>query len=242
MTRRVKLVLALVLLAGAVVAAFTLPVPSPAELRDWAGAAGPVTAFLFLAAYSVLTVAPIPRTVFNLAAGLLLGDALGIVVAITATAISGALGFGLARWAGRDLVARHLERTVVRAVDERLAGGGVLAVASLRLIPLVPFAPLGYCCGILSVRFGPYLAGTVLGSLPGTIAVVVLGDALTGGTPPALLVCYGAFALAGAVGLARIARGTAYAGRTKQPATLDPVREEIVRAEPSQHMRRVSEE
>lgn len=241
-SRRLKLIIALVLLAGAVVAAFTLPVPSPAELRNWAAGAGPVTAFVFLAAYSVLTVAPIPRTVFNLAAGLLLGDVLGIVVAVTATAISGVLGFGLARWAGRDLVSRHLERKMVRAVDERLAGGGVLAVASLRLIPLVPFAPLGYCCGILSVRFRPYLLGTVLGSLPGTIAVVVLGDALTGNTPPALVACYGAFALTGAVGLARIARGTAYAGRVGQPATLDPVREEIVRAEPRQHMRRVSEE
>ncbi|MFD4252565.1 TVP38/TMEM64 family protein [Amycolatopsis thermoflava] len=240
--RRLKMVIALVLLAGAVVAAFTLPVPSPAELRNWAAGAGPVTALVFLAAYSVLTVAPIPRTVFNLAAGLLLGDVLGIVVAITATAVSGALGFGLARLVGRDLVSRHLERKVVRAVDERLADGGVLAVASLRLIPLVPFAPLGYCCGILSVRFRPYLAGTVLGSLPGTVAVVVLGDALTGGTPPALLACYGAFALAGALGLARIARGTAYAGRAGQPATLDPVREEIVRAEPTQHLRRVSEE
>jgi len=240
--RRAKLVLALVLLAGAVAAALMLPVPSPAELRSWAASAGPVAALAFLAAYSVLTVAPVPRTVFNLAAGLLLGDALGIVVALTATAISGVLGFALARWAGRDLVARHLERTAVRKVDERLAGGGVLAVASLRLIPVVPFAPLSYCCGILSVRFGPYLAGTALGSLPGTVAVVVLGDALTGGTPPALLACYGAFALLGALGLARIARGTANGGRTAQPATLDSVREEIVRAEPSQHMRRVSEE
>jgi uncharacterized membrane protein YdjX (TVP38/TMEM64 family) len=242
MFRRTKVVVALVLLAAVVTAAFVLPIPSPAELRDWAAGAGPATALLLLAAYSVLTVAPIPRTVFNLAAGLLLGDVVGILVAVTATAISGALGFGLSRLLGRDLVARHLQRRSVRAVNDRLAGGGVLAVTSLRLIPVVPFAPLGYCCGILDVRWRPYLVGTVLGSLPGTIAVVVLGDALTGGTPPALLACYLAFALVGALGLIKVVRGTAYEGATNQPATLIPVREACVRARSSQETQVVSEE
>ncbi|GAB3007745.1 TVP38/TMEM64 family protein [Amycolatopsis acidiphila] len=242
MPRRTKLIIALAVLAVLVAAAFVVPVPTPAQLRDWAAGAGPATAFLFLAAYSLLTVAPVPRTVFNLAAGLLLGTVAGVAVSITATAISGMLGFGLARLLGRDLVSRHLQRKAVRTVDERLADGGVLAVASLRLIPVVPFAPFGYCCGILSVRPLPYLAGTVLGSLPGTIAVVVLGDALTAGTPPALLACYLGFALVGALGMIKVVRGAAYGSRTKQPATLDPVRGEGVRARSDQEMQVVSEE
>jgi len=234
MTRRTKLIVALVLLALAIAAACTLPIPSPAELRDWAAGRGIAAALLFLAAYSVVTVAPVPRTVFNLAAGLLFGEAAGITLSITATAISGMLGFAIARLLGRDLVSRHLRRRSVRAVDDRLAGGGVLAVTSLRLIPVVPFAPLSYCCGVLSVRPLPYLAGTVLGSLPGTIAVVILGDALTGGTPPALLACYAGFALVGALGLIKVVRGAAYDKATSQPATLVAGHEEIVRAQPSQ--------
>jgi uncharacterized membrane protein YdjX (TVP38/TMEM64 family) len=92
----------------------------------------------------------------------------------------------------------------VRTVNDRLSGGGVLAITSLRLIPVVPFAPFSYLCGVSSVRLAPYLAGTLLGSVPGTVAVVVLGDALTGDTPPALLACYGVFALAGAIGLVKV--------------------------------------
>lgn len=242
MPRRTKLIIALVVLVVVVAAAFVVPVPTPAQLRDWAAGAGPATALLLLVAYSILTVAPIPRTVFNLAAGMLLGTVAGIAVAIISTAISGLLGFGLARLLGRDLVSRHLQGKAVRTVDERLAGGGILAVASLRLIPVVPFAPFGYCCGILSVRPLPYLAGTVLGSLPGTIAVVVLGDTLTGGTPPALLACYLAFALVGALGMIKVGRGAAYGSRTGKPATLDPVREEGVRTRSDQEMQAVSEE
>ncbi|SFQ60457.1 Uncharacterized membrane protein YdjX, TVP38/TMEM64 family, SNARE-associated domain [Amycolatopsis arida] len=206
MPRRTQLLAAGAALTALVAAALLLPVPGPAALRAWADGAGPVAPLLLLAGYAVLTVAPIPRTVFSLAAGLLLGNALGIAVAMTATAISAALGFLLARALGRDLVAKYLRRPAVRTVDERLAGGGALAVASLRLIPVIPFAPLSYCCGLSSVRPRPYLAGTVVGSLPGTAAVVLLGDALTGGTPPALLICYAAFALAGAAGLYRAVR------------------------------------
>lgn len=242
MARRTKLILALALLVVAVAAAFLLHLPNPAQVRDWAAGKGFLAVLVFLAAYSVLTVAPLPRTVFNLAAGLLFGEVAGVAVAITATAISGMLGFTVARLLGRDLVTRHLHRRSVRAVDERLAGGGMLAVTSLRLIPVAPFAPLSYCCGILSVRPLPYLAGTVVGSLPGTIAVVVLGDALTGGTPPALLACYGLFALAGALGLIKVARvkvagGTAYDGRTSQTATLGAMSEKVVRAQPGQETR-----
>jgi uncharacterized membrane protein YdjX (TVP38/TMEM64 family) len=197
---------ALALLVLLVAAAIVLPIPSPAELRSWASGHGPATTLLFLLAYSVLTVAPIPRTVFNLAAGLLLGDVAGILVAMVATTASSGLGFGLARVLGRDLVSRHLHRTSVRAVNQRLSGGGVLAIASLRLIPVVPFAPLNYCCGVSSIRLRPYLLGTALGSLPGTVAIVVLGDALTGNTPPALLGCYAVFAILGMIGLLRVIR------------------------------------
>ncbi|RZQ61365.1 TVP38/TMEM64 family protein [Amycolatopsis suaedae] len=208
MSSRTKLFAALTLLAALVAAAFVLPIPGPADLRAWATGAGPAAPVLFLLAYSTLTVAPVPRTAFNLAAGLLLGNLVGIGIALVATAVSAALGFGLARLLGRDLVERNLHRTSLRTVNDHLAGGGLLAVASLRLIPVVPFAPLSWCCGALSVRFTPYLAGSALGSVPGTVAVVTLGDALTGTTPPALLACYGAFALLGAAGLWRVVRHT----------------------------------
>ncbi|GAA1225433.1 TVP38/TMEM64 family protein [Prauserella halophila] len=212
MPRRTTLLLGILLLAALVLAALLLPIPSPAEMRAWADEAGAAASVVFLAAYAVCTIAPVPRTAFNLAAGLLLGHVSGVVVALTATIVSGLCGFQLARLLGREFVTRNLHRTSVHAVDARLSGGGMLAVASLRLIPVVPFAPLSYCCGVSSLALRPYLVGTALGSVPGTIAVVVLGDALTGNTPTALLICYGVFAALGAAGLLRVIRTAAPAG------------------------------
>jgi len=198
---RTGVLLAVVLIAALVVAAFVLPVPEPAQLRTWATGAGAAAPALMFLAYVVATLVPIPRTVFSLASGLLLGPVVGVAVALAATAVSGLLSFALARSLGRRIVARHLTRTSVQAVDDRLTGGGWLAVASLRMIPAIPFLPTNYACGLSSVRTRPYLAGTMIGSLPGTIAVVVLGDTLTGGTPPALLAVYALCAVAGTTGL-----------------------------------------
>jgi uncharacterized membrane protein YdjX (TVP38/TMEM64 family) len=198
---RVRTLLAAGLLVALVAAAFVLPVPGPAALRSWALGAGAAAPALMFLTYVVATLVPIPRTVFSLASGLLLGPVVGVAIAVTATAVSGLLSFALARTVGRRMVARHLDRAAVRAVNQRLTGGGWLAVTSIRLIPVAPFLPVNYACGISSIRFWPYLAGTMLGSLPGTVAVVVLGDTLTGSTPPALLAISAACAVAGAAGL-----------------------------------------
>jgi uncharacterized membrane protein YdjX (TVP38/TMEM64 family) len=197
----VGVLLAVALVAALVVAAVVLPVPEPAQLRAWAAGAGAAAPVLMFLAYVVATLVPIPRTVFSLASGLLLGPAVGIAVALVATAVSGLLSFALARTLGRRVVARHLDRAPVQAVDARLTVGGWLAVASLRMIPAIPFLPTNYACGLSSVRMRHFLVGTVAGSVPGTVAVVVLGDALTGGTPPALLATFVALAVVGAAGL-----------------------------------------
>ncbi|MGH3520462.1 MAG: TVP38/TMEM64 family protein [Haloechinothrix sp.] len=213
-----RLLVAASLLVACGVPAFVAPIPSPAELRAFAEDAGPAMPLVFFAVFAVCAALPLPRTVFNLASGLLLGNALGILVAMAATTAAAVLGFTAARLLGGDLVPRHADRRAVRTVDQRISGGGMLGITSLRLIPVIPFALLSYCCGLSSTRRRDYVAGTVVGSLPGTAAVVILGDALTGTTPPALVACYVAFALVGAIGVYRLVRRPALA-RTRGPGT-----------------------
>ncbi|MPZ65465.1 MAG: TVP38/TMEM64 family protein [Pseudonocardiaceae bacterium] len=169
-------------------------------MRSWAVTAGPAGILLFVLANGLITVAPIPRTVFTLAAGLLFGPVGGVGVALAATTISAMLAFGLIRALGRDLVAPLLDRGTLRSIDGRLRRRGWLAVASLRLIPVVPFSILNYCSALSAIRWRQFLAGTV-GVVPGTIAVVLLGDALTGSTSPTLIAVSVLCAAVGVVGL-----------------------------------------
>jgi uncharacterized membrane protein YdjX (TVP38/TMEM64 family) len=156
-----------------------LPLPSPVQMRDWAQSVGPWFPLAFLIAHIVATVVPIPRTAFTLAAGLLFGPLLGVAIAVVASTVSAMIAMLLVRAAGWRLN-RLVRHRSIETVEERLRQRGWLAILSLRLIPAVPFSVLNYAAGASSVRVLPYAVATLVGLLPGTTAVVVLGDALAG--------------------------------------------------------------
>jgi len=194
--------LAPLVLCGALVAvALLAPHPAPQEIRDWAHSVGPLFPIVFFLVHTIVTVAPFPRTVFTLSAGLLFGPVLGIGLAVGATTVSAVLALLIVRALDREQVAARLAHPAVRAVDRRLAKRGWLAVGSLRLIAPVPFSVINYCAGLSSVRMLPYVLATLIGIVPGTVGVVVLGDALTGNTHPAMLVLSGVCITIGVIGL-----------------------------------------
>jgi uncharacterized membrane protein YdjX (TVP38/TMEM64 family) len=192
-------VLATVVAITLLIAAATwVPLPSPVQLRDWAQSLGPWFPLAFLAAHVVVTVLPFPRTAFTLAAGLLFGPMLGVLIAVVASTASAVLAVLLVRAAGWQL-SRLVRHRKVERVDEQLRQRGWPAMLSLRLIPVLPFSAINYAAGASRVRLLPYTLATLAGLLPGTAAVVVLGDALAGHPTPTLLV---ASLVTGALGLA----------------------------------------
>ena len=66
---------------------------SPAAVQDAVRAAGGWAPALFLALQVLITVGPVPRTIFTLAAGLLFGAVTGVVLAVSATALAAAVAF-----------------------------------------------------------------------------------------------------------------------------------------------------
>ncbi|MEV0292215.1 TVP38/TMEM64 family protein [Nocardia sp. NPDC050710] len=199
------------------IAALLVPLPSPQQIQEWATSVGAWLPLLFFAIYALAATAPIPRTVLTVSCGVLFGPALGIAVALSATATAAALALLLVRALDRDQVASRLTHPAVRAIDNRLERRGWLAVGSLRMISFAPFSVVNYCCGLSSIRFWPYLAATVLGSLPGTVATVILADALTGGTHPAMFAISAICIALGLVGLVVDARWA-----PKEPSVLEP--------------------
>jgi uncharacterized membrane protein YdjX (TVP38/TMEM64 family) len=173
-------------IAGLIAVALLVPLPTAVQMRDWATSVGPWFPLAFLAAHIVVTVLPFPRTAFTLAAGLLFGPLLGITLAVVASTASAVIALLLVRAAGWQL-SRLVGHQAVETVDARLCDRGWIAVMSLRLIPVVPFSAINYAVGASAVRVLPYTLATLVGVLPGTAAVVILGDALTGDVSPLLL-------------------------------------------------------
>jgi len=182
---RPRTVATVALVTALVAVALLVPLPAPVQLRDWAESAGPWFPLAFLMAHIVVTVVPVPRTAFTLAAGLLFGPVLGVVIAVAASTMSAMLAMLLVRAAGWQLN-RLVRHRSIHTVDERLRERGWPAILSLRLIPAVPFSAINYAAGASAVRVLPYVLATLAGLLPGTAAVVILGDALAGHPSPLL--------------------------------------------------------
>ena len=176
------------------------PLPSALQLRDWATSVGPWFPVAFFLAHVVATVFPFPRTAFTLAAGLLFGPVLGVSLAVAASTVSAVLALLLVRSAGWHL-GRLVKHSGVDSLNTRLKERGWPTVLSVRLIPVVPFSVINYAAGSSAVRVVPYTLATLVGLLPGTAAVVILGDAFTGRVNPLLSLVSVATATLGVAGL-----------------------------------------
>jgi len=196
--RRFFAILAAIVVLVAI--ALLVPLPTAVQLRDWATSVGPWFPLAFLAAHIVATVFPFPRTAFTLAAGLLFGPALGVPLAVVASTVSAVIALLLVRAVGLQL-SRLVRHPRVDSLDARLRDRGWPAVMSMRMIPAVPFSVLNYAAGASAVRVLPYTLATLAGLLPGTAAVVILGDALTGNVSPLLFLVSFCTASLGVAGL-----------------------------------------
>ncbi len=155
--------------------------PDRAQLRADIEAAGPVAPALFVLVYAVATLAPLPKNVFAVVAGLLFGLVVGVIVVLVAAMLGALAAFGLGRLLGRGAVERFIGTRAAR-VDALLHRRGLLAVVAVRLVPVLPFTAINYAAGLTAVRTRDYVIGTALGMIPGTISYTALGAY---GTSPA---------------------------------------------------------
>ena len=197
---RRKIVAAATVIVILVAVVLLVPLPTAVQMRDWATSVGPWFPLAFFAAHTVVTVFPFPRTAFTLAAGLLFGPLLGVTIAVVASTLSAVIALLLVRAAGWHL-SRLVDHPRVGGLNTRLEQRGWPTVLSMRLIPAVPFSVLNYAAGVSAVRLVPYTLASVAGLVPGTAAIVILGDALTGNVSPLLFLVSLGTASLGVAGL-----------------------------------------
>jgi uncharacterized membrane protein YdjX (TVP38/TMEM64 family) len=156
--------------------------PSRQGLLAAVGSSHLVAPLAAVAGAAVLVMALAPRTLLSFVGGALFGTVAGagyVILGVTAGAV---LAFCVGRFLGRDFVAGHL-RGRFALVEKSVARRGLLAVVIARLIPLVPFGISNYAFGTTSIRFGQFLAGTMIGIVPASAAYAALGAATMEGDP-----------------------------------------------------------
>lgn len=163
---------ALVILLGWM--AFNVQLPTVSELQAEIESLGWWAWIGFAALYALVAITPIPVTVMAVTAGF----AFNIVTGTVLSVIGVMTGSWIAYWIARGLGQRTMRRLLGRhgaMVENRLQYAGFEAVATLRLMPGVPYWPVNYGAGAFGVSHGPYVMASVLSCIPGQFSLVALG-------------------------------------------------------------------
>lgn len=169
-----RLGILVILVAASAVAVLVFPLPPLDDIRGYFSNSGWWGPAVFIVGYAALTLAPVPKSVLSVAAGLVFGLAAGVAVVFAAAILGAVAAFWLGRWLGRDAVERFTGARVEK-IDDLLQRRGLAAMIGVRLIPILPFTVINYAAGLTSLRWRPYFLGTAIGILPGTVSYVTLG-------------------------------------------------------------------
>jgi phospholipase D1/2 len=182
LTRILRLAAVAVVLFGLVLAWNYTPLAELAEPQALATALDsvrgrwwiyPAILALYIAGGLVL----FPVTVLIAVTGMLLGPLAGWLWAVIGSMASAWVGYAAGLWLGGSSI-QQISGRAFRAVSRALRDQGIVAVAALRMVPIAPFTVVNMAMGAAGIGSRIYLVGTLLGMLPGTFILTMLGDRL----------------------------------------------------------------
>jgi uncharacterized membrane protein YdjX (TVP38/TMEM64 family) len=134
-----------------------------------------------IAAYAAIAaIRPVvlfPATLLTVAAGVLFGAVGGIVVAAVAANGSALIAYHIGRGLRRPLADDAGDTARIDAWTHRLRTNGFEAVLLMRLL-FLPYDLVSYACGLVRVPAHRFLAANAIGTLPGTVAFVLIGASI----------------------------------------------------------------
>ncbi|HYQ73114.1 MAG TPA: VTT domain-containing protein [Gammaproteobacteria bacterium] len=139
--------------------------------------AHPAAPLLIVIAFAVAGSLAMPLTLLVVAAVLAFGPVIGFCYSLAGAELSALLTYAAGRGAGRDLVRRYAGKRL-NSVSRKLSRRGVLTIVTLRIVPVAPYAVINLIAGASHIRLRDFLLGTLVGLLPGMLAIALFADGL----------------------------------------------------------------
>jgi uncharacterized membrane protein YdjX (TVP38/TMEM64 family) len=151
----------------------------PEALAAWAGGvkSAALAPLAVLAAYVFASLVALPITLLILGTAFVFGPFESFAYALAGSTLGAAAGFGLGRAMGRGAV-RQLAGSRINTLSRMLAERGILAMLTVRMLPVAPFTLVNFVAGASHLRARDFLLGTLLGMAPGIAAIVFFSDRL----------------------------------------------------------------
>ena len=130
----------------------------------------PARPLIILAGYVVGSLLLVPVTALILATALIFGPLLGSVYSFAGCFLGAAVTYPVGHFLGRDLV-QQIIGSKWKRVEQKIGQAGIIAVATVRLLPVAPFTIVNVISGAFRVPLRDYVIGTLLGMAPGIVLI-----------------------------------------------------------------------
>lgn len=172
--RRIWLAVGILLLLFAAAAAWKwTPLADLIDVNKMAGWAGslrqsPARHFYLLGAYVIGSVLLIPITLLILITAIVFGPILGSLYSIVGGLAGALVTYAIGYFLGQDFV-RKIAGAKWGMIERKIGQTGVVAVTTLRLLPVAPFSVINIVSGAFKVPLRDYVLGSILGLAPGIV-------------------------------------------------------------------------
>jgi phosphatidylserine/phosphatidylglycerophosphate/cardiolipin synthase-like enzyme/uncharacterized membrane protein YdjX (TVP38/TMEM64 family) len=117
----------------------------------------------------------LPVTALIAATAVTFGAWPGVAYSAAGAMASALVTYALGSWIGASALRRLIGPRLSR-IRRGIARQGILAITSIRLVPIAPFTLVNLVAGALRIPPVDYIVGTALGLAPGLLALSLLGD------------------------------------------------------------------
>jgi uncharacterized membrane protein YdjX (TVP38/TMEM64 family) len=165
------------------------------DLQRFLASFGIMGPLVFVILFSLRPFILFPASVLAVAGGLAFGPFLGPVVTYVGSIAGALLSFLFIRKIGsKKPLKKHGEKR--KLLQKRIEENGFFYIVSLRIIPVINFDLVSYLSALSKIKMKTYLAATMVGIIPGTIAFNLLGASIADLTPGLMAATAAVFAVA----------------------------------------------
>ena len=137
------------------------------------GALAPLV--LFIAQMIQVFIAFIPGHVVSISGGYVFGFTWGLIMNIAFTVFASQMAYFLARWAGRPIVYKFVDRETIDYWERVSNQRGTLFFTIAFLLPIFPSDAMNFVGGLSGISAGKFLIANLVGRTPSAIMLTMIG-------------------------------------------------------------------
>ena len=140
------------------------------KMSRWAASLreSPARHFYIIGAYIIGSVLLVPITLLILVTVIVFGPVAGSLYSLIGCIAGALVTYAIGYFLGQDFV-RKIAGAKWQRMEKKIGQTGIVAVATLRLLPVAPFTVVNIVSGAFKVPWRDYILGSLIGLTPGIV-------------------------------------------------------------------------